>query len=264
MNSNPYSAPANPYEQPTGGGGGPTNGAQSWEATEVMGQAWAIFKVHALVLVGATFVAALIQNILSRVVGTVTGAFVEIPASGLTPGVGGVSGMETELILKILSAAAVGMVIVLPVTAFFRAGIIKLMLSPARGGVPNFGDVFGGASRTLPLLLAMILKGLIVFVGCLLLIIPGIYASFALSQVEYFVVDRQMGPIEAIQASWSATEGQKIGIFIYWLLSLVVAILGLLACCVGVLAAIPVIELGAAIIFTRITGTAVQVYTDRY
>jgi len=227
----------------------------AWEPTEVMGTAWSVFKPHWGPLVGATFVAAFIQgtinNVVSRIVGSATGNPLSDPEQMQR-----LNNLNMEKVLQqVMIQTAIITVILYPVAAFFRAGVIKLMLNTARGNAPNFGDIFSGASKTLNLTIAMFLKGAIILVGFLLLIVPGIYASLALSQVEFFVVDRNMSPVDAIKASWSATEGQKGNIFLYGIVSFGVMLLGLLACCLGVLVAIPVIELGTAMIFTRITGT---------
>lgn len=222
----------------------------NWEPTEATGRAWDIVKANFAIIVGAFFVVSIItgviQNILSRVMGTIDPTVLQHVR-------------DIEQLLEIYqSQALIGFVvtgIMWPIQAFFKAGLVKFSLSAARGQHPNFGDIFSGGPRTLPMLGAIILKTIIIAIGFLLLIIPGIYLACALSQVEYFVADRNMGPIEAIKASFAATEGQKLKVALYAILSFFVTILGLLACCVGVFVALPVIEIGWAIIFTRITGT---------
>ena len=54
------------------------------------------------------------------------------------------------MILKVLLATAVTGAIILRAAAFFRAGIIKLMLSTAGGTVPNVSEVLDGALPNLP------------------------------------------------------------------------------------------------------------------
>jgi Uncharacterised protein family (UPF0259) len=52
-----------------------------------------------------------------------------------------------------------------------------------------------------------LLVGLVVFGGLLLLIVPGIIFAMRLSLAEYYLVDKNMGVMEAYKASWHATKG---------------------------------------------------------
>ena len=252
MTFNPYTPPGAAPEQ-VPGALQPTGGPMDWEPTEAAGRAWEIVKAHFWPLVGAFVVVGVIQNVIQNALGQILGA---VDPTALQR----VKNMDD--VIRIYQDAAVkgGVVaiIMIPIQAFFAVGLKKISLSVARGGAPNFADIFTGGSRILPMVGAMFLKGIAITIGFLFLIVPGIWLALALSQVEYFVVDRNMGPIEAFKASMSATEGQKGKIFLYGLVSIGIGLLGLLACCIGILVAMPVIEVGSAIIFTRLTGTAVS------
>ncbi len=233
MTFNPYAPPTDPsnFVPPPQAGGGPI----PWEPGEVLSAAWEIVKVHWPVLIFAPFVGQLIAGVPGQVIN----------------GIGAASGDQNVQIGMNLVGTLIGLV----AGAFFNVGITRVFLSAARGEQPRFGDIFSGGNRFLALLGAQFLVGLCVIVGFLLLIIPGIYAALALSQTNYYVVDKNMGPIEAMQASWRATEGQKGNIFLFGLLSMLVILGGLLACCVGVFPAGAVVGLGAAIVYTRISGS---------
>jgi len=84
-----------------------------------------------------------------------------------------------------------------------------------------------------------IIYGLIVCAGLLLLIVPGIIWALKYSLYGYFVIDRNMGPLEALKASAEATEGAKGELFSLALLLFGVQILGLICLCVGLLFTIP-------------------------
>lgn len=255
MAFNPYTPPAAGSGDPYGPGMQPTGGPMEWEPTEVAGRAWDVVKMHFWPLVGAYFVVYIIQAIVQNIIGRIVGMFI-----------GAVDPMQFQSIRNVdelmglyqslLVSTYISIAITLPVQAFFKVGLCKLWLGTSRGSVPNFGDIFSGGSRTLSMLAVLVVKMIAVSVGLMLFIFPGVWIALALSQAEFFVVDRNMGAIEAMKASVSATEGQKGKLFLYGIIAFFIICLGFLACCVGFFVAYPVVGIAGAIIFTRLTGTA--------
>jgi uncharacterized membrane protein len=87
---------------------------------------------------------------------------------------------------------------------------------------------------------AELLAALIIFVGMLLVVIPGIIASLGLGFVPYLVVDRGMRPVESLKESWRITNGNKWRIFLLGLALLGVNLIGVLLLGIGVLASVPI------------------------
>lgn len=58
-----------------------------------------------------------------------------------------------------------------------------------------------------------VLVGLSVVVGLILLIIPGLIIAARLLLAEYYIIDKNMGILEAYQASWDATKGHVLKFF---------------------------------------------------
>jgi hypothetical protein len=92
----------------------------------------------------------------------------------------------------------------------------------------------------LSFLIAYILTVLAIAVGFLLLIIPGFIVAMGLAFVPYLVVDRGLGPIEAMKESWRITKGHKWRLFLLFLALLGINLLGVLALIVGVFVSMPV------------------------
>ena len=88
-----------------------------------------------------------------------------------------------------------------------------------------------------------ILTIIIVLVGLILLIVPGIIAALALMFATYVVVDRGFGPIEAIKESVRLTKGHRWELFLLALALIGLNILGAIALLVGLLVTIPSIPL---------------------
>lgn len=85
-----------------------------------------------------------------------------------------------------------------------------------------------------------ILVAFVVLVGLVLLIIPGIIAALALLFSTYLVIDRDLGPIEAMKESLRITKGNRWKLLLLVLSIVLINILGVLALIVGLLVSIPV------------------------
>ncbi len=87
---------------------------------------------------------------------------------------------------------------------------------------------------------AAILSGIIIAVGFVLLIVPGIIFSLMFMFVGYLVIDRKLGPVEALRESKRITDGHKWDLLLLFLAIIGINILGMLCLLVGLLASIPV------------------------
>lgn len=81
----------------------------------------------------------------------------------------------------------------------------------------------------LTMALASLLYVVMVFGGLIALIIPGIILGIAFSFYSFPVVEKNMGAIDALKASWNMTKGNRSNIFIFSLVLLVVGMIVLVA-----------------------------------
>lgn len=81
---------------------------------------------------------------------------------------------------------------------------------------------------------------LIIVVGFILLIVPGVIAALALTFVSYVVIEEGLSPIEALKRSAALTKGSRWQLFVLGLALFGINILGLLALGVGLFVSIPV------------------------
>ena len=87
---------------------------------------------------------------------------------------------------------------------------------------------------------ASILVGILVFVGFVLLIVPGVIAMLMLIFTLYLVIDRNMGPIVAMKESARITKGYRMKLLGLVLTMVGLNIVGLLCLVVGLLVSMPV------------------------
>lgn len=97
-----------------------------------------------------------------------------------------------------------------------------------------------GSGRYLNTVMAIAWRELFLFLWTLLLIVPGIIKSYAYSMIPYIMADNpNMDYKRAMKLSIAMTDGEKWGIFVLQLSFILWYLLGLLACCVGMLFVIP-------------------------
>jgi hypothetical protein len=82
----------------------------------------------------------------------------------------------------------------------------------------------------------------------------GALAIFSLKfcLVNYFIVDKKVGPVEALKLSAKATEGAKWNLFIFAIILALLNILGTLALLVGLLATAPTSMVAFAYVYRKL------------
>lgn len=87
---------------------------------------------------------------------------------------------------------------------------------------------------------ASILLTLVIVAGLLLLIVPGIIFALMFMFTPFIVIERELGPIEAMKESDRITRGLKWPLLGFIVVLLLINLLGALALGVGLLVSIPV------------------------
>jgi hypothetical protein len=235
---NPYAAPQ--AAPPSAMGPAPAGTPQPWNVGEVVSIAWERFKPNWAVVVFTYLVTLVITQV-------VAGVPAVLEAAGV------LGAKSAPAIVLRLAFTALNLV----VAAFFQVGLTRIWLQIARGENPEFGVVFSGGDRMWACLGTLFLLGLIFGVGLLLLIVPGVIFLCGLLLSTFYVVDANMGPIAALQASWNATRGHKGNLFVLGLVAFGLAIAGFLMLCVGWLVTVPIGYIALTVAYTRISGLGV-------
>lgn len=102
------------------------------------------------------------------------------------------------------------------ISLILSMAIIRTYLASVRNekmGVGSALDKSLDSGLLLKYFVLTILVGLTVLVGLVLLVIPGLIFSARLVLAEYYMVDKNMGIVEAYKASWNATKGHVLKFF---------------------------------------------------
>lgn len=118
-------------------------------------------------------------------------------------------------------------------TIVISIGLVKIALRFCDNEKGRFTDLFSQYRLFFKYLFGLILYSLIVWGGMLLLIIPGIIWGIKFWFFDYFIVDKKLGPIEALKKSSAITRGVKWDLFVFFLLLLGINLPGLLFLFIG-------------------------------
>ncbi|MDY6795465.1 MAG: hypothetical protein SWK76_09345 [Actinomycetota bacterium] len=141
------------------------------------------------------------------------------------------------------------------VSLFVGMAFIKIGLRFTAGEKADFDDLWSAYPALFRYLLGVILYALIIIGGLILLIVPGIIWGVKYQFFGFFIIDEGREPTNALTRSGQITKGVKGYLFLFNLAQLGIFILGILACVVGLLAAIPVNLVAQAYIYRRLLAT---------
>ncbi|MBW0017581.1 MAG: hypothetical protein JO236_08570 [Mycobacterium sp.] len=143
--------------------------------------------------------------------------------------------------------------VTLAVEFFTWTALITGCLDIADGRPVTIGSFFRPRNFG-PAILAGLLVGLITTVGFILLIIPGVIFAFLAALTFFFVVDRSLGPVDAMKASIATVRANVGQVLLALLATIGTTILGFLACCVGLIVAVPLNTLIWTYTYRKLSG----------
>ncbi len=160
------------------------------------------------------------------------------PWGGNTP----ISSSNIPAIIVTIVAAAI-------IQGWLALGFTRMTLDIHAGGKPRLPVLFSQGHYLINYILAGLMVGLGVLAGLLLLIVPGIVLAIRWSMFPYLIVDRGVGPVEAIKASWQMTRGSSWRLLLFLILIGVLNLLGALFFQVGTIITLPLTTLATVYIY---------------
>jgi len=236
---------------------GPTGQAPlRFEITEVVSCAWEIFTRQWMPLcVGMLLVGLLVA--VPTIVLYMAGMFIVISTTGAAAG----ADPDFEAVIGIAVFGGIFGAMLL-VTCFvmplFIGRLLRMALTAVRGGTPTVGDLFTGEMRYGSMLALMLLQGMLIGLGYMLFIVPGVILALGLYFSAYLVADQRMGAVDAMKASWKLTIGRKGEVFVVMLVfGLLSAVCGMIPL-VGHFIGYSLMLLGVSIVYLRLMGESVR------
>ncbi len=230
--------------------------SKSFSFSEVLGFGWRVMKANFWFFVGVWVVLFLIS-----LPGEILGQVMENYPEKIPP----------FLVFALLPATSI-------IEIILGIGLIKITLSFCDGRKPPFSTLFNGWDCFWRYLGAGLLYCLIIggtFIACILpftllsaamrtprfalavFIVVSILATILLIKFSlcfYFVIDKGLGPINALKASSRATMGAKWSLFVFGILCGLINLLGVLCFIVGVFATFPTVMVAMAFVYRQLSA----------
>ncbi|RBP48300.1 hypothetical protein [Arenicella xantha] len=218
------------------------NGDYSLRPVEVIKSAWAMLPGLKLPF----WIAAIIYGVVSMAFSLFQTGIAGDPAQGSV-------NWGLYLGISVLQVAA---------TAPLGAGLMMIGIKHSVGAPVEFKEIFKHFDKTLNLFLTMVIMYVLLIIGFLLLILPGIYLAIAFSFAMPLVVEKNMGPWEALMTSRKAITHKWFNMLGFAVLAMLVVLAGVLALLVGLIWAYPLVVLAAGIIYRDMFGVEASTIAD--
>lgn len=193
---------------------------KSFSVGECFSVGWARFKKHAWFLVGITLGFYVLMFLFAHLIDNVYG--------GIEP-----SRSSLDLLSNILFY-------------WLYFGMTVVVLKIIDDQPYELSDLFVFDKQVIFYLVGALLYGLMVGIGFLLLIVPGVYLAIRYGLFWYAIVDGRKGIVDAFKESARITDGVKWNLLVFAFASIGVIVLGVLCLGVGLLVAVPVVMLATA------------------
>jgi|DewCreStandDraft_4_1066084.scaffolds.fasta_scaffold00990_6 uncharacterized membrane protein len=213
---------------------------------EAIGEAWSLFKADAGTWVLTSLIALIVVGVVMAAVNLVGNLFLgaaQLSAPEMNPAAM-LAVLGSSLIVQLITS-----LIIMFAGVIVTAGIYRMALRRMRGEQISAGDLFNIGDVFPQVLIAGLLTSVIVTIGSLLCIIPGIIAAGLLMFTVPLIVDRQMDGVEAISTSFRTLSADFLNTVLFYVVLSFIVFAGLLACCVGVLVTFPLYHLAVAIVY---------------
>lgn len=140
----------------------------------------------------------------------------------------------------------------LVIQSLFTLGYTKNLLQTMDGEEPQFSAYGQQARKLITAIVAALLYSIVIAVGLIFLIIPGLYLVIRLQFYLLLIVEEDCGIIESLQKSWELTRGQAMPLFALLFASICILIVGVILFFIGIFVAIPLVAMMQCYAFRKL------------
>ncbi len=192
-------------------------------------RSWETVKKHFWPVVGVTFLIGMINGAINQGIGLISRSAVDAMITKH-------EFSATNILLVFLTS-----IISMPVGTVLTGGLYKYYLKLIRGEEARINDAFSGFTTSFaPLALLGVVMGILIFLGFFLCVIPGIYLSVAWIFAAPLVIDKRMDFWSAMELSRKVVTRHWFAVFALMIVVGLISASGIIACCIGVFATIPI------------------------
>ncbi len=145
----------------------------------------------------------------------------------------------TTILICIVGGVSAGLL-----TGPMMVGYMRMIQRADEGSKIEIADVFKGFDDFVPALLAVLISSIVVGIGFMLCVLPGLLISALVPTAAYLVAVGEKDGINAIKRAFDAVKANLMGAFFCSLLLGIIGSLGSLLCGVGIVLTLPIAFIG--------------------
>lgn len=158
---------------------------------------------------------------------------------------------ESSAAIVVQLVMQVGMYLVIMPLAM---GIMILGIKRAVGAPMNAASIFGYYSRTLSIFLTLILVNIMVVIGLILLVIPGIYLMISYYMALPLVAEKGMSPWQAMETSRKAITHRWFSFFGLAFVMMLIVMVSMIPLGLGLIWTMPMMLIAFGILYRNMFG----------
>jgi len=135
------------------------------------------------------------------------------------------------------------------VSYVLQIGILRIYMETVDGQTPEVSVLFKSAGKYRQFFILSLLSGVLITLGYVVFIIPGIILSLFWYFSSYVVLDEDVGVVEAMKQSKELTEGVRVKILLFEITTMFVNTIGMAFLGVGGLVSFPITSLARVHIY---------------
>lgn len=209
---------------------------------EVISDAWRLYIDSLGIAFGASLI-VLVLNAAVTFVAAIPGSLAEAMKNQ------GQEGMAALVTLMAMFLNLMSLVFQM----YLHAGYSTFLLKIAREQTAELGDLFSGSRFLLRMCINSLVLGIFIIFGLLACVIPAIFVMVIFCPVWFVIVDQDLPGLDSLWRAKELTKGNLGSIFLLFLASFGITILGAMACYVGLLFTIPLVSVIFAVAYDRMT-----------
>lgn len=207
--------------------------SEAWEKTSgSKGTIWLAILLYIVVFIPVSLIIPFLLDLL--------GLHAPIPGQGFS----------TNSIIQMIVSQLLINVVVLPL----GAGFMMIGLKRVVGAPVSATEVFGYYHKTLPLFGTLLLMYVMIAIGFCLLVLPGIYLSIAYYMAMPLVIEKNLSPWQALEASRKAITHHWFRIFGLGIVLMLIFMLSMLPLGIGMIWTMPMLMIAYGIIYRNMFG----------
>jgi len=203
--------------------------SEAWEKTS--GAKWPVllsFILYMLVMVGVMFAMTMVT--------------MGIMAASQDPSGGAV-------VVQLLMQVVINLIAMPLVVGILLLGVKRAVDAPMKAG-----SIFSYYSKALSLFLTLILVYLMVMLGLLLLVLPGIYLMISYYMAMPLVVEKGMSPWQAMETSRKAITHRWFSVFGLGIAMMLIMVVSMIPLGIGLIWTIPMMVIAFGVLYRNMFG----------